>query len=145
MLASLGDADILRVIGHAHEVERRVDPDVEAHRVLDGFALGVLVGVARAGDAVAHHPGVDRPAGVEVRLAEVRIALEVGLLRSSGRERGRRRGRGRRGDRLGSGSARLLRGIVRRGLLLRGGWGLLLLATAEERQRDDGEDGCERA
>ena len=77
----LGDADVLRVIGHAHEVERRVDLDVEAHRVLDGLALRVLVGVGRAGDAVAHHPGIDRPAGVKVRLAEVRIALRVRLCR----------------------------------------------------------------
>ena len=74
-----GDADVLRVVSHAHEVHRRVDLDVETHRVLDGLALGVLQRVRRAGDAVPHHPRVDRPAGVDVLLAEVGVAVGIGL------------------------------------------------------------------
>ena len=125
-----GDADILRVVGHAHEVHRRVDLDVEAHRVLDGLALGVLQSVRRAGDAVPHHPRVDRPAGVDVLLAEVRVPVGVGLRRGIRREYrcGRRSGGGRG----------LLGRFVRSGLCLRGRRGLFLLAGSEREQSDDG-------
>ena len=136
----LGDADVLRVVGHAHEVERGVDLDVEAHRVLDGLALRVLVGVGRAGDAVAHHPGIDRPAGVKVRLAEVGVALRVRLRRSGRcRSRLRRCGRCRRGGGHSGGGGRIRRGLGRRGWL-----GLLLLAGGERGQRDDRCGGCDR-
>src|SRR6266511_615926 len=76
------------MVGHARPVERGVDPDLEAQRVLDGLALEVLVGVAGIGDAVTEEPGVQGPAGVDVGLAE--IGLEVGILRLGRGLRGRR-------------------------------------------------------
>lgn len=91
-----GDADIFRMIGHAHEIERRINFDVKAHRMLDGLALGVLQSVVRAGDAVSHDPRVDRPASVNVRLAEIGVALRIALRgclpnrkRNGGGQRGR--------------------------------------------------------
>ena len=80
----LGDADILRVIGHAHEIERRINFDVVAQRVLDGLALSVLQGVVGAGGAVAHDPRVDRPAGVNVGFAEICVTLRIALLSQRG-------------------------------------------------------------
>ena len=127
-----GDADILRVVGHAHEVHRRVDLDVEAHRVLDGLALGVLQSVRRAGDAVAHHPRVDRPAGVDVLLAEVGVALRIRL----------QVGRRRHGDLGGRGISRLLRRLGRVGLLR---LGRLLVARPQRRQRDGSKQDCKSA
>ena len=74
-----GDADILRVVGHTHEVHRRLDLDVEAQRMLDGLALGILEGLIGPGEAVAHDPGVHRPTGVNVGLAEVGVAIGIRL------------------------------------------------------------------
>jgi len=75
-----GDAHVLRVIGHPHEVERRVDLDVEAHGMLDRLALRVLQRLGGTGQAVAHHPRVDQPAGMDMLLAEIGISLGVGLV-----------------------------------------------------------------
>ena len=43
------------------------------------WPLRILVGFVRAGDAVAHDPGIYRPTGVDVFLAEVGVALRVRL------------------------------------------------------------------
>ena len=77
----LGNAYVLRVVGHTHEIHRCVDRDVVAERVLDGLALGVLESVIRTGDAVAEQPGIHRPTGMNVRFAEVSVAVGVFLLR----------------------------------------------------------------
>ena len=75
----LGDADILRVVGHPHEIQRRLDLDVVAERMLDYLALRILEGLIGPGDAVAHDPCVHRPTGVDVGLAEVGVALGIRL------------------------------------------------------------------
>jgi hypothetical protein len=74
------------MVGDTRPVERRLDLDLEARRVLDGLALEILVGLAGIGDAVAEEPGIQRPAGVDVGLTEVGLA--VGILRlGEGRRR----------------------------------------------------------
>ncbi len=89
VVRELDHADVLGVVGDARPIERRVDLDLVAQRVLDGLALEVLVGVARIGEAVPDEPGIERPARVDVRLAE--IGLAVGVLRlGEGRGRGQR-------------------------------------------------------
>src|SRR4029434_885841 len=60
----------------------RVDLDLVAQRVLDRFALKVLVCIAGIG-AVSAEPSVQRPARVDVSLAEIRVAVGIPL-----RERG---------------------------------------------------------
>lgn len=58
----------------------RVLPDDRMRlRVPDGLTLRVLVGLVRAGEAVAHQPGIDRPTGVDVRFAEAGVAIGVVL------------------------------------------------------------------
>src|SRR5580765_8214509 len=75
------------MICHTHEVERRVDLDVVAQRMLDGLALRVLVRIARPGYAVAEYPRVHRPARVDMRFAEVRVPIGI-RLRACSRCRG---------------------------------------------------------
>jgi hypothetical protein len=65
------------VIGDASPVERSVDLDVEAQRMLDRLAPEVLVGVARIGDGVPDAERVERPAGVDVGLAEIGLAIGI--------------------------------------------------------------------
>ena len=65
------------MVGHTHEVHGGLDLDVVSQRVLDGFALCVMEGISRAGEAVAHEPGIHRPAGVDVFLAEVCVAIRI--------------------------------------------------------------------
>ena len=86
----LGDAHVLGVIGHPHEVHGRVDLDVVAHRMLDGLALRVLQSLARPGHAIAHHPGIHRPTRVDVLLAEVSVAIGIFLNPLFGGSRGAR-------------------------------------------------------
>ena len=90
IVRQLDHADVLGVVGDARPVERRDDLDLVPCRVLDGFALEVLVGVSGIGDAVPEQPGVERPARVDVGLAEVGVALRVPL------RQGRRGGKNRR-------------------------------------------------
>ena len=56
IVRELDHADVLGVVGDARPVERRVDLDVVAQRMLDRLALEVLVGVAGIGDAVPDEP-----------------------------------------------------------------------------------------
>ena len=86
-------ADVFGVVGHARPVERRVDLDLVPERVLDRLALEVLVRVTRIGEAVAEQPGVERPAGVDVGLAEVGVSLGVPLGAGLGRRRRSREAR----------------------------------------------------
>src|ERR1019366_2749886 len=77
----LGNADVLGVVGHTHEVHWRVDLDVVTQGMLDGLALSILEGVIRSGEAVAHEPRIYGPTGVDVLLTEVGVAIRVGLRR----------------------------------------------------------------
>src|SRR5208283_5960561 len=45
--------------------------------MLDGLALSILEGVIRAGEAVAHNPGVQRPTRMDVFLTEVGVPVRV--------------------------------------------------------------------
>jgi hypothetical protein len=91
VVGQLHHADIFRVIGDAGKIERRLDLDVVAERMLDRLALEIFVGIAGIGDPIAHHPGVERPAGVNMRLAEIRVALRSALSRRVRYEGGERR------------------------------------------------------
>src|SRR5436309_4563201 len=71
--------------GDARPVERRVDLDVETQRMLDRLALEVLVRVAGIGEEVSDRKRVERPARVDVGLAEVGVAVGV---RREGRQTG---------------------------------------------------------
>ena len=82
----LDHARVLGMIRHARPVERRIDLDVVAQRMLDRLALEVLVGVGRRGGEVADRERVERPAGMDVCLAEVRVAVRI-LLRNGRAER----------------------------------------------------------
>ena len=55
-------ADILRMIGDTHPVERGIDLDVVADGVLDGLPRSVFVGVCWSCLGVAEYVGVERPA-----------------------------------------------------------------------------------
>src|SRR5207244_7136865 len=72
-------------VGDARPVERRVDLHVVAERMLDRLALEVLVRVAGIGEDVPDGERVERPARVDVRLAEVGVAL--GVRRGQSRKR----------------------------------------------------------
>jgi hypothetical protein len=67
------------MVGHAHPVERLLDPDVVAQRMLDRGALGVLERGVRPCQVVAKEPSIHRPASVHVLLAEIRIAERIAL------------------------------------------------------------------
>ena len=79
LVRELDHARVLGVVGDARPVERRVDLDVVAQRMLDRLALEVLVGVGRSGREVADGQRVERPARVHVRLAEVGVAVGIPL------------------------------------------------------------------
>ena len=79
IIGQLHHADIFGVIGDAGEIERRIDLDVVAERMLDRLALEILVGIAGIGHPIAEQPGIERPAGVNVGLAEIRVAKRVAL------------------------------------------------------------------
>ena len=67
-------AEIVGVIAYAVEVERRVELHGETRRMLDGMALGELVGRVRV-RARAEHERVVRVLGVDVEVAEQGGAL----------------------------------------------------------------------
>ena len=79
LVHELDHSGVFGVIGDARPVERRVDLDVVAERMLDRLALEVLVGVGRGGMDVADGERVERPARVDVGFAEVGVALRIGL------------------------------------------------------------------
>jgi len=73
------------MVGHAHPIERRLDLDIVAEGMLDRLPLGVGVGVGRTGKRVPENVSIERPACVDVGLAEVGVAIGIVLCR--GRER----------------------------------------------------------
>ena len=70
---------IFRVVSNTHEVHGCFDLDVVAQRMLDGLALRILQSIVRSSEAVAHQPGVYRPTSVDVFIAEVGVAIGIGL------------------------------------------------------------------
>jgi hypothetical protein len=72
------------MVGDAGEIERRVDLDVVAGWRFDRLALEIFVGVARSTVPVAKGPGVERIAGVNVRLAEIGFPVRVALCPGGG-------------------------------------------------------------
>ena len=81
------------MVRDALEVQRPVELDVEAGRVLDRVPLGELVGLVRAG-AGREHEGVVGEAGVDVQVAEPGLAIRRRSGVSGGRGRSGRGGVG---------------------------------------------------
>ena len=71
--------NIFRVIGHRLEVERALELHRVAARVLDRLAERELVRLFRPRDRGTEHVGVERPAGVDVGLAEIGVSIRVAL------------------------------------------------------------------
>ena len=67
------------MIRHRLEVERALEAHHVATRVLDRLAERVFVRVFRPGDGVAEYVGVERPACMEMGLAEIDVPLGVTL------------------------------------------------------------------
>ncbi len=67
------------MIGHRLEVERVLELHHVATRVLDRLAERVFVSFFGPGDGVAEHVGVERPACMDMGLAEIDIPLRVTL------------------------------------------------------------------
>ena len=82
----LGDADIFGMVGHPHPVQRLLDLDVVAERMLDRLALAIFQRGVRTGHVVAEQPGVDGPARMDVLFAEIGIAV-LGLSRCHSQKR----------------------------------------------------------
>src|SRR5262245_40366732 len=80
------------MVGDTGKIERGIDLDVVAERVLDRLALEILVGIARTGNPVAEGPGIERPAGVNVRLTKIRVAKGIALRRRRRCEAQQKRG-----------------------------------------------------
>jgi hypothetical protein len=76
------------VIGHPGEIERGLDLDIVPRRVLDRLALEVLVGLRWTGEPIAEEPGVEGPARMHMRLAEIGVAKRITL--SPGARSGRK-------------------------------------------------------
>ena len=68
-------SNIFRVIGHRLEVERALELHRVATRVLDRLTDRVLVRFFRPGDGVAEYVGVERPACMDMGLAEIDVPL----------------------------------------------------------------------
>jgi hypothetical protein len=111
VIGKSNDADVFGMVGDAGEIERRVDLDVVAARRLDRLALEILVGVARTGESGAGDPGVERVAGVNVCLAEIRVAKGVALS-----ERGLKNEADKSGSQYGRCGITLLRRLFHRRL-----------------------------
>ena len=79
VVGQLDDAGVFGVVRDARAVERRVDLDVVPERMLDRLALEVLVRIARSRSGCSRWQRVERPARVDVRLAEVGVAVRIGL------------------------------------------------------------------
>jgi hypothetical protein len=73
--------DVLGVVGYAHPVERSIDGDVITQWMFNRLSLGIMKRVRRSGDLVTENPGIQRPTGVYVFVAEIRVAVRVFLLR----------------------------------------------------------------
>ena len=82
LVRQVDDARVLGVVGDARPVERRVDLDVVAERVLDRLPLEVLVRIAGIGEGVPDGERVERPARVDVRLAEEGMPIRARGLRA---------------------------------------------------------------
>ena len=65
------------MIGHASPVEWRIDLHLVTEGMLDRLTLEVLVGVAGSREDVPDGKRVQRPACMDVRLAEVGVALGI--------------------------------------------------------------------
>jgi hypothetical protein len=72
LIGQFEHTDVLGMIGDAGEIQRGVDLDFIAERMLDRLALEILVGVAGVSYPVADEPGVERPTGVNVALSSAR-------------------------------------------------------------------------
>ncbi len=77
LVRQVDHARVLGVVGDARPVERRVDLHLVAEGMLDRLALEVLVRVAGRGEDVPDGERVERPARVDVRFAEVGVALRA--------------------------------------------------------------------
>ena len=77
--ASLTVPDIFGMISHRLEVERALELHCVAGRVLDRLAERIFVRLFRPRDRGAEHVGVERPACVDMGLAEIGVPLRVGL------------------------------------------------------------------
>ena len=77
LIRQVDHARVFRVIGHTRPVEGRVNLHLVAEGMLDRRAFEILIGIAGSRQDVSDGERVQRPAGVHVRLAEVRVALGI--------------------------------------------------------------------
>ena len=74
------------MVGDALEVQRPLELNRVARGMLDRLPHGELVGILGVGQVVANDVGIERPACVEVRLAEEDVSSRCILRHRSGGE-----------------------------------------------------------